>query len=102
MNIPRLGLPAMAAAAFLALLVQSCATSVKTDTDESQGGVNEYARQTLDEGRKIFRFDTFGSEAFWTKTRLHEAIAGEKNGGVGGGVSPNTALKLGLKVDVTA
>jgi mono/diheme cytochrome c family protein len=54
----------------------------------------------LDEGRKIFRYDTFGSEAFWGDAlQLHKAIAGEKNGGVGPGVSPKTALSVGLKVD---
>jgi hypothetical protein len=57
----------------------------------------------LAEGRKIFRYDTFGSEAFWgDATRLHEAIAGAKNGGVGVGVSPKAALRLGLKVDAAA
>jgi hypothetical protein len=57
----------------------------------------------LDEGRQIFRFDTFGSEAFFgAALQLHKAIAGEKNGGVGGGVSPKTALAVGLKVDVDA
>lgn len=54
-------------------------------------------------GREIFRFDTFGSEAFWGDAlRLHEAIAGEANGGAGPGVSPQTALTVGLKVDVKA
>jgi hypothetical protein len=58
---------------------------------------------TLTGGRKIFRFDTFGDEAFWGgQLRLHEAIAGEANGGVGPGLSPNRALALGLKVDATA
>ncbi len=33
---------------------------------------------------------------------MHKAIAGEKNGGVGPGVSPKTALSKGLKVDVDA
>ncbi|HKW55339.1 MAG TPA: hypothetical protein VJO12_16735 [Stellaceae bacterium] len=57
----------------------------------------------LAEGRQIFRYDTFGSEVFWGDAlKLHEAIAGAKNGGVGGGVSPKTALKLGLKVDAAA
>jgi hypothetical protein len=102
MRNARFVLPATAASAFLLLLAQSCATPVQTSTDESQHGVSQYATQLIDEGRKIFRFDTFGSEAFWTTTRLHDAIAGEKNGGVGGGVSPNAALKLGLKVDVGA
>jgi mono/diheme cytochrome c family protein len=52
------------------------------------------------EGQETFRFDTFGSEAFWGgQLRLHEAIAGAENGGVGDGVSPRTALAVGLKVD---
>lgn len=55
------------------------------------------------EGQKIFRFDTFGNERFWgEQLRLHEAIAGEALGGVGPGISPATALALGLKVDVKA
>ena len=32
--------------------------------------------------------------------RLHEAILGEKNGGVGAGLTAEDALKLGLKVDI--
>jgi hypothetical protein len=61
------------------------------------------AQRMLKEGKQIFRFDTFGSEDFWGgKLRLHEAIAGEKLGGVGKGVSPKAALGLGLKVDAEA
>jgi hypothetical protein len=55
----------------------------------------------IDEGRRTFRFDTFGDEAFWGDTlRLHQAIEGEKLGGVGPGISPRAAINLGLKVDV--
>jgi hypothetical protein len=62
-----------------------------------------YARAMLDEGRKTFRYETFGSEAFWGDTlQLHKAIVGEQNGGVGPGVSPKTALSVGLKVDADA
>jgi len=62
-----------------------------------------HARRMIAEGRQIFRFDTFGSEAFFGDAlQLHQAIAGEKNGGVGAGVSPKTALAVGLKVDVDA
>src|SRR6185436_8237233 len=65
--------------------------------------INEHARQTVAQGRQIFRFDTFGSEAFFGDALgLHKAIAGAKNGGVGGGVSPKTALSVGLKVDADA
>ena len=54
----------------------------------------------FDEGKKIFRHDTFGSEGFWgDKRRLHQTILGKKQGGVGPGLSPKEALKLGLKVD---
>jgi hypothetical protein len=61
------------------------------------------AERMLDEGKKTFRFNTFGSEDFWGgKLRLHEAVAGEKLGGVGTGVSPKAALSLGLKVDAEA
>ena len=58
------------------------------------------ADRLFEQGQEIFRFDTFGSEAFWSQTRLHQAIAGSRNGGVGAGVSPKQALALGLKVDV--
>ena len=52
-------------------------------------------------GRQIFRFDTFGDERFWSDAlKLHQAIAGAKLGGVGNGVSPATALAVGLKLDV--
>src|SRR5205807_3078365 len=55
------------------------------------------------EGRKIFRFDTFGDESFWGgQLKLHEAIEGAKLGGVGPGLSPRNALALGLKVDLDA
>ena len=61
------------------------------------------ADRFFEEGREIFRFDTFGDEAFWGGAlQLHRAIAGEKLGGVGPGVSPRTALAVGLKVDETA
>jgi hypothetical protein len=65
--------------------------------------IDKHGERMIDEGRQIFRYDTFGSESFWGGTlRLHEAIAGSKNGGVGAGVSPKTALAVGLKVDSAA
>jgi hypothetical protein len=55
------------------------------------------------EGKKIFRFDTFGDEDFWSGLlHIDKAIAGSDNGGFGPGVSPNTALAVGLKVDAEA
>ena len=65
--------------------------------------IHANALRMLEEGRETFRFDTFGDEAFWGDTlKLHQAIAGSKLGGVGGGVSPKTALAVGLKVDMDA
>jgi len=58
---------------------------------------------STNEGRQIFRFDTFGDEAFWgDQLQLHRAIEGAKFGGVGSGLTPKAALALGLKVDVDA
>lgn len=59
--------------------------------------------QLVKQGRQIFRFDTFGDEAFWGGTLgLHKAIEGSALGGIGPGVSPISALSAGLKVDVDA
>src|SRR5215216_2626517 len=61
------------------------------------------ADQLFQQGKQVFRFDTFGDEAFWGGSlQLHRAIEGEALGGVGPGVSPRTALAVGLKVDATA
>lgn len=62
--------------------------------------IDRSARQMIREGRQTFRFDTFGDEDFWGGTlQLHRALAGARLGGVGPGVSPRTALAVGLKVD---
>jgi cytochrome c5 len=76
----------------------SSSVSVQSDDD-----VEEHAEDLVEEGRRTFRFDTFGDQKFWGDTlHLHQAIAGAPNGGVGPGVSPKTALAVGLKVDVAA
>ena len=47
---------------------------------------------SVTDGQRIFRFDTFGNETFWSDTlRLHEIV--EQS------VDPTTALSVGLKVD---
>src|SRR5262245_50558651 len=77
--------------------IESASGSHRPDTGEST------LSSRFREGRQIFRYETFGDEAFWGgKLGLHRAIAGEANGGVGAGVSPATALALGLRVDVDA
>jgi cytochrome c5 len=52
----------------------------------------ETTPELIAEGQRIFRFDTFGDEKFWTDTlHMHEVV--EQN------VDPTTALAVGLKVD---
>jgi hypothetical protein len=66
-------------------------------------GTDLRALREIRRGRDIFRYETFGDEAFWGGVLgLHEAIAGERHGGTGPGLSPRDALNLGLKVDVDA
>ena len=96
----------------MVFLVTSCSRLTKdVSTDASvkaQKGRESFgdeakanADRMFEEGQKTFRDDTFGSEAFWgDKLKLHLAILGEKLGGVGPGLSPKDALKMGLKVDL--
>lgn len=75
-------------------------TTAATDIDAK---IDQNARRAVTNGRQIFRFDTFGDEAFWGGTiKLHQSIQGARFGGVGPGVSPKAALDAGLKVDVDA
>ena len=65
--------------------------------------VKASAVSQIEQGRQAFRFNTFGDEDFWGGTlKLHQAIQGSANGGVGDGVSPELALSVGLKIDVDA
>jgi hypothetical protein len=65
--------------------------------------ISNNANQMIEQGKQIFRYDTFGDEVYWSdKLKLHQAIQGSKFGGVGAGVSPKTALAVGLKVDMDA
>jgi hypothetical protein len=68
-----------------------------------QGKVNEHKKDVIEQGKQIFRFDTFGDEEFWSGLlHIDKAIAGSANGGFGEGLSPNKALAVGLKVDADA
>jgi hypothetical protein len=62
-----------------------------------------FEQRLFNQGRQIFRFDTFGDQAFWgSALQLHKAIEGSRLGGVGPGLSPKGALAAGLKVDAAA
>jgi len=82
---------------------KSAPSGAAQSPSEADNRIVGNAQRMVDQGRRIFRFDTFGSQNFWgDNLELHKAIAGEKQGGVGPGVSPKTALAVGLKVDVDA
>jgi hypothetical protein len=108
----RIKLPLLGLAIIAVLVLTVCATQSqpRAQATPPPGAPQSYdalihanANRMVEEGKQIFRFDTFGSEDFWGgKLRLHESIAGQKLGGVGGGVSPKAALSLGLKVDAEA
>jgi cytochrome c5 len=76
--------------------------SAVSKTPRPQSAAREGA-SLISQGRQVFRFDDFGDNKFWSGAlQLDKAIAGSKNGGVGPGVSPKTALSVGLKVDADA
>jgi len=78
-------------------------STAQTGGRQFEAAADAYARKLLADGKRIFRFDTFGSEDFWSgRLQLHRAIQGQKLGGVGPGLSPKKALELGLKVDMEA
>ncbi len=70
----------------------SSAPAVAADSAQA---TDDLSAANLAEGQRVFRFDTFGDEQFWTDTaRMHEVV--QKS------VSPATALSVGLKVDADA
>src|SRR5436190_2304065 len=54
-----------------------------------------YAASADGEGQRIFRFDTFGDEKFWTDTAKMQQV-------IQSSVSPTRALKVWLRVDADA
>ncbi|MFL5407967.1 MAG: hypothetical protein ACJ79O_19220 [Myxococcales bacterium] len=85
------------------LLTSNGTTSADTRRDGAPPGRDRVDDDLAEQGRQTFRFDTFGDEDFWGGTlHLHDAIQGAAHGGTGPGVSPKTALAVGLKVDVDA
>ena len=86
---------------YLGFVMVNLAVSAVTGSRGNPDAANrKNADRLFEQGKRVFRFDTFGDEAFWGGAlQLHRAIEGEKLGGVGPGVSPRTALAVGLKVD---
>ena len=75
----------------------------QSHSSHAGGALGDHAIEQIREGKQTFRYDTFGDQAYWGGTlKLHQAIEGANLGGVGPGVSPKTALAVGLKVDMDA
>src|SRR5262245_44112549 len=78
---------AVTAALLAVVAIQGCGKDARGESATGDGA-------TIAEGQQIFRHETFGNEKFWTDTaKLHEVIQSS--------VSPNAALKAGLKVDAS-
>src|SRR5215472_6394667 len=80
--------------ALAAIAVQGAQQANKTSPSRFLGSAEANSKQMIDQGRQIFRFDTFGDEAFWSgQLHMQQAVST---------LSPRTALGLGLKVDSDA
>jgi cytochrome c5 len=92
----------LACASACALAFALVASTIGASSAQVSGeGARADNAALVSQGRAVFRDDTFGDEAFWSDSlKLHRAIEGAALGGVGAGVSPKTALGVGLKVDV--
>ncbi|HKR09050.1 MAG TPA: c-type cytochrome [Gemmatimonadaceae bacterium] len=81
-------------------LLAFAACTKQPPSNEPAGGTATGAGSATDDfsaanvaaGQRVFRFDTFGDEQFWTDTAKMNQVV-EQN------VDPTTALKVGLKVD---
>ena len=77
----------LATAVAAAALVSACGGNSDNSAAEQQA--------LAEQGRQVFRYDTFGDETKWSDTlRMHEVIRSA--------VDPTTALSVGLKVDSEA
>jgi cytochrome c553 len=98
-----MGVCALAGGALFNVSAQSQPRAREAALQANRPAPLSYSAQLVRQGRRIFRFDEFGDNRFWGgQLQLHRAIEGAANGGVGPGVSPKTALAVGLKVDVNA
>jgi hypothetical protein len=95
---------------FLSVVLIQCKTTkadtrnesdLSGDPDDFDDAIEKNSKELFEKGKAIFRFETFGDEVFWTdQLQLHKAIADDKHGGIGKGLSPKQALDAGLKVDL--
>jgi len=90
MQAPTLRLPVF----LLATIAATIATVVACGGSDNDHDAQAQAA-LVEEGKRIFRFDTFGDEVLWTDTLHMDEVVESK-------VDPTTALSVGLKVDADA
>src|SRR5215207_8020006 len=96
-------LPVAAASLVLGAVLFNVSAVSKSASGKRDRAAVSAEQRLFENGRRIFRFDTFGDQAFWGGAlQLHKAIEGKKLGGVGPGLTPKGALTAGLKVDSAA
>jgi hypothetical protein len=79
---------------FAAIAVLGAKQANKKSPSQFLGSAETNSQQLIDQGRQIFRFDTFGDEAFWGgQLHLQQSVST---------LSPSAALQLGLKIDSDA
>lgn len=94
MKSRHLALVSLVSALFLVVLIAPLSAKHGEKESHFLGSAEGNARQLIDQGRQIFRFDTYGDEAFWTdQLQIQRSVST---------VSPEVALSLGLKVDADA
>src|SRR5690242_20062607 len=83
--------------AHLSIVLAIAATVTTLAACDSSQDIDAAAKQSADveQGKQIFRYDTFGDESKWTdQLHMNEVISSA--------VDPTTALSVGLKVDSEA
>lgn len=82
-------------------IATACVSSRAPETPAQQtpagagAATDDMSPATVAAGQRVFRFDTFGDEQFWTDTLHLDRV-------VQRAVDPTTALSVGLKVDMDA
>ena len=78
----------------LAAAISGSTGKLDAKSNQSRNEAEDNANRLIEQGRNIFRFDSFGDEVFWSdQLKMERSVMG---------LSPQTALALGLKVDSDA
>jgi hypothetical protein len=84
----------LASVPIIVILLAAQSPTTEKANSSFLGSAETNSKDMITQGRHIFRFDTFGDEAFWGgQLNLHETI---------NHLTPKEALELGLKVDSEA